>query len=160
MAHTDLVLWKRRRVSKATGAAFGRPDNRLRVPTPRKPDRSWARRSPSLSKGGPAHLQVSNSHFDLWGSGERFVEGEGGHELLPGGEDDVDGDGSQVVEESGAGVDFGSGFLPCQIGEVGDGVAGECQEIESDEHGGQVVGSVAEIVFEIVPLGFERVERF
>jgi hypothetical protein len=78
----------------------------------------------------------SNSHFDLWGSGQRFVEGEGGQELLPRGEDEVDGDGSQVAEKSGASVDFGSGFLPRLIGEVGDGVASECQEIENDEHRG------------------------
>ena len=65
---------------------------------------------------------------------------------MPGGEDDVDGDGSQVTEQSGAVGISGSGFLPRWISEVGDGVAGECQEIENDEHRGQVVGSVAEIV--------------
>jgi hypothetical protein len=36
----------------------------------------------------------------------------------------------------------------------------ECQEIENDEHRGQVVGSVAEIVLEKVPVGSECVERF
>jgi hypothetical protein len=66
----------------------------------------------------------SNSHFDLWGSSQRFVEGEGGHELLPGREDDVGGDGSQVAEKSGTGVNFGPGFLPRLIGEVGNCVAG------------------------------------
>src|SRR6516162_5946008 len=97
----------------------------------------------------------SNSHFDLWGSSQRFVEGEGGHELLPGGEDDVGGDGSQVAEKSGAGVDFGSGFLPRLIGEVGNCVAGERQEIENDEHRGKVVLPMAEIMLEVVTLGFE-----
>ena len=55
------------------------------------------------------------------------------------GEDDVGGDGSQVAEKSGAGLDFGPSFLPRLIGEVGNCVAGECQEIEDDEHRGKVV---------------------
>jgi hypothetical protein len=40
--------------------------------------------------------------------------------MLPGWEDDVNGDRSQMAEESGSGVDFGSCFW--LVGEVGDGV--------------------------------------
>ena len=62
------------------------------------------------------------------------------------------------AEETDSGAcDFDGGF-PGLVGELGGQVNCEGDQIESGEDRRQVVFSVAEIVFEIVPLGFQGVE--
>lgn len=77
---------------------------------------------------------------------------------MPGWEDEEDGERAQVIEESAAGSGLVAGLGPQPFGQFGDRVAGECNEIEDDEHGGEVVTAVAEIVFEVVAFGLQRIE--
>jgi hypothetical protein len=49
---------------------------------------------------------------------------------------------------------------PKIVGEFGNGVEGERQQVEGGEDGRQVLLSVAEIVLEVITLGFQGVEAF
>ena len=46
------------------------------------------------------------------------------------------------------------------MGEFGNGVEGEGQQVEGGEDGGQVPLSMTEIVFEVIALSFQGVEAF
>src|SRR5713226_2007313 len=94
----------------------------------------------------------------LWRPWWSLLEGEGSEEVVPGWEDEKNTAGGQMVEEAGARGGLVARRLPQPIDEVSNCVAGERQEVEDDEHGGEVILAVAEIVFEIVALGLERVE--
>jgi hypothetical protein len=73
-------------------------------------------------------------------------------------EDHENGYRAQAVEESEASVGLGARPLPQIIEEIGDGVAGEGQKVEGGKHRGMIMLAVAEIVFEVVAFGLERVE--
>ena len=77
---------------------------------------------------------------------------------MPVWEDDVGGDGAQVLEEVIAGAAGGGGGAPGEDGELGDGVEGEGEEVEGDEQAGEGELAVAEVVFEVVAVGLEDVE--
>ena len=55
--------------------------------------------------------------------------GEGSDELRPGGEDEVGGDGAQVLEEAPARTEGLAGFFPCGFEDVAQAVASEGQEV-------------------------------
>ena len=46
------------------------------------------------------------------------------------------------------------------MGQVGDGVEREGQQVEDGEDGREVLLAVAEIVFEVIAFGFQDVEAF
>jgi hypothetical protein len=108
----------------------------------------------------PERVRVgSNSHFDdSWRLRRRMCECQGCQQVLPGGKNEEDDDRSQPFEEAGAGSCLVDGFQPKVVGEFGNGVEGEGQQVEGSEDGGQVLFSVAEIVFKIIALGFQGVE--
>src|SRR6202007_191303 len=88
----------------------------------------------------------------------RALESKRLQQNLPGGKNDVAGDGGEIVEELAAGGEFLPSAMPDSLGAVADGVDREGQEIQGREHGGEVLFSVAEIVLDIITLGFENVE--
>ncbi len=65
-----------------------------------------------------------------------MLEGEGGEEVAPGGEDEKDGDRPQVVEEGDGSAGLFAGPRPQVLGQLGEGMVGEGDQIEGDEHGG------------------------
>src|SRR5271169_3763143 len=71
-----------------------------------------------------------------------------------------DGDRSQTFEETAACSCLVDGLQPKVIGEFGDGVEGEGQQVEGGEDGGKVLLAVAEIVFEVIALVFQGIEAF
>src|SRR5947199_834584 len=79
-------------------------------------------------------------------------------EVRPIGEDDIGGDGAQVLEEAVSGAAGGEGGAPGEDAELGDGVAGEGEQVEGDEDAGEGLLAVAEIVLEMVSVGLEDVE--
>src|SRR5271170_2950420 len=84
-------------------------------------------------------------------------EGQGCKQAVPRGENKEDCDGSQPFEEA---VACSCLVEPKVIGEFGDGVEGEGQQVEGGEDGGQVLLAVAEIVFEVIALVFQGIEAF
>src|SRR3954468_17920248 len=92
------------------------------------------------------------------GGGRRSGEGQRCQKVVPGGEDQESGDGSQIFEEPGA----GSYLLHCPapeiLGEIADGMEGESQQVQGNEHGREVVFPVPEVVLDVVALGLEPVE--
>ena len=85
-------------------------------------------------------------------------ECQGCHQVLPVGEEEEDGDRSQTFEETAACSCLVDGLQPKVIGEFGDGVEGEGQQVEGGKDGGQVLLAVAEIVFEVIALVFQGIE--
>jgi hypothetical protein len=85
-----------------------------------------------------------------WGSGES----ECGEQIAPGREDQEIGDGPQVFEEAAARSHLFHGPAPEIFGQIADGMESEGQEVERYEHGRKIVLPVAEIVFEVVSVGF------
>ena len=59
-------------------------------------------------------------------------------------------DGAQVLEQACPGAEAAPGVLPLVFGEFADRVQGEGEQVEDDEHGGEGVLAVAEVVFEVV----------
>ena len=60
-----------------------------------------------------------------------------------------------MVEESDARAGLVAGPCPQVLGQLSDGMVGEGDQIESDEHGGEIIFAVTEIVLEVVALGLE-----
>ena len=89
-----------------------------------------------------------------------MCECQGCQQVLPRGKNEEDGDRSQPFEEAGTGSCLVDGLQPKIVGEFGNGVEGERQEVEGGEDGGQVLLAVAEVVFEVIALGFQGVEAF
>src|ERR671911_2503958 len=88
-----------------------------------------------------------------WGSkggGRRSGEGQRCQKIVPGGEDQEGGDGSQVFEEPAAGSHLLHRLAPEIFSEIADGMEGESEQVQGDEHGREVVFPVAEIVLESV----------
>jgi hypothetical protein len=73
-------------------------------------------------------------------------------------EDDVGGDGAQMLEEAVPGTAGGERGAPGEDAELGDGVEGEGEQVEGDEDAGEGLLAVAEIVLEVVAVGLEDVE--
>ena len=66
----------------------------------------------------------------------------------------------QVGEEVASGYEFFPGFLPQPAHLVADGVDGEGDEVEHQQHVGQAFVAVSEVVFEVVSVVLEFVEGF
>src|SRR4051812_48970754 len=94
--------------------------------------------------------------------GSRRWSGEGQRcqKVVPGGEDQEGGDGSQVFEEPTTGPHLLHRPAPQIFGEIADGMESESQKVQGDEHGGKIVFAVAEIVLEIVSVVLQDVEAF
>lgn len=75
----------------------------------------------------------------------RFGVGDGAEQRVPVGEDDVGGDGAQVLEEAVSRAAGGHGGAPRQDAQVGCGVEGECQKIEGRQEIGQGGFAMAEV---------------
>lgn len=63
-----------------------------------------------------------------------------------------------MFEQADAGSDPLSGLLSPGLGEVAHGVQGKGQEVEHDQHAGQVLLAMAEVAFQVVPLALEDIE--
>jgi hypothetical protein len=63
-----------------------------------------------------------------------------------------------MFEESASGAGLIDRLKPEIVGQVGDGVEREGQQVEDGKDGREVLLAVAEIVFEVVALGFQGVE--
>ena len=66
----------------------------------------------------------------------------------------------QVGEEIASGNEFFAGFLPQPAHLVADGVEGEGDEVEHQQHVGQAFAAVSEVVFKVVSVVLEFVEGF
>ena len=88
----------------------------------------------------------------------RLGIGDGVEEMRPIVEDDVGGDGAQVLEEAVSGAARGEGGAPGEDAELGDGVEGEGEQVEGDEEAGEGLLAMAEIVLEVVAVRLEDVE--
>jgi hypothetical protein len=86
----------------------------------------------------------------------RLGERKGLQQILPGVEDQKARDRPQVVKEGAAWSDFLSGRAPEFVSDIAGGMKGESQQVERDENRGQVLFAVAEIVFDMVALGFGK----
>ena len=84
--------------------------------------------------------------------------GQQADQRVPVGEHLVLGDGAQVLEQAEAGAEPLPGPLPEGFGEFAGGVQGEGEEVGDDEHAGEGVPAVAEVVLEVVAVLLEDVE--
>src|SRR4051812_16912401 len=80
--------------------------------------------------------------------------------IVPGGEDQEGGDGSQVFEEAAARAHLLHRFAPEIFGQIADGMEGESEKVQRNEHGGKIDFAVPEVVFEMVAIVLEDVEAF
>src|SRR4051812_12611604 len=74
------------------------------------------------------------------------------------GEDQEGGDGSQVFEEPGSHLLHR--LAPEIFGQIADGMEGESEQVQGDEHGGKIDFAVAEVVFEMVAVVLQNIEAF
>ena len=86
--------------------------------------------------------------------------GEQAHQRSPVGERVVFGDGAQVLEQAHSRAEPLAGLLPECFGEFAGGVQREGEQVEDDEHVGEGVGAVAEVVLEVVTVLLEDIEGF
>src|SRR4029450_7699422 len=94
------------------------------------------------------------------GSGRRSGEGQRCQKVVPGGEDQEGGDGSQVFEEAAAGAHLLHRPAPEIFDQIADGMEGESEKVQGHEHGGKIDFAVAEVVFEMVAVVLQDVEAF
>src|SRR5919112_2847187 len=94
------------------------------------------------------------------GSGRRSGEGQRCQKVVPSGEDQEGGDGSQVFEEPAAGAHLLHRLAPEIFSQIADGMESESQQVQGDEHGGKIVFAVAEVVFEMVAVVLQDIEAF
>ena len=76
------------------------------------------------------------------------------HELeqgLPTGEEEVARQGLQIVEESLAGDQFGADLAIERIAQIEHGVVEEGEDVQHDQHQGEVLLAVAEVVLQVTP---------
>ena len=92
------------------------------------------------------------------GGGRRSGEGQRCQKVIPSGEDQEGGDGSQVFEEPAAGSHLLHRLAPEIFGQIADGMEGESQKVQGHEHGGKIGFPVPEVVFEIVSVILQDVE--
>ena len=86
--------------------------------------------------------------------------GEQDDQRVPVGERVVFGDGAQVLEQAHSRAEPLAGLLPECFGEFAGGVQREGEQVEDDEHVGEGLGAVAEVVFEVVAVLLEDIEGF
>ena len=84
--------------------------------------------------------------------------GDGLQEVGPVLEDDVGGDGPQMLEEAIRGAAGDDGGAPGEDAEISGGVECEGEQIEGDQNAGEGFLAVAKVVFEVVSVGLEHVE--
>src|SRR3954452_12196748 len=96
----------------------------------------------------------------LEGTGRRSGEGQRCQKIVPGGEDQEGGDGSQVFEEAAARAHLLHRRAPEIFGQIADGMEGESQKVQRNEHGGKIGFAVPEVVFEMVAVVLQNVEAF
>ena len=96
----------------------------------------------------------------LEGGGRRSGEGQRCQKVVPGGEDQEGGDGSQVFEEPAAGSHLLHRPAPEIFGQIADGMEGESEQVQGHEHGGKIGFPVPEVVFEIVAVVLQDIEAF
>src|SRR4029453_3779564 len=77
-----------------------------------------------------------------------------------GGEDQKGGDGSQVFEEAAARAHLLHRLAPEIFGQIADGMEGESEQVQGDEHGGKIDFPMPEVVFEMVAVVLQDVEAF
>ena len=65
-----------------------------------------------------------------------------------------------MFEEPASGAGLIDRLQPEIVGQVGDGVEREGQQVEDGKDGREVLLAVAEIVFEVIALGFQGIEAF
>ena len=122
--------------------SVGRPSLEVeaRRKAPGEPDAIYDRLAAGLpSIGGP--IFASNSHFEdlSWRLRWRVSECQGCEQVQPRGEDEVNRDGSQMLEEAASGAGPVDSLPPKVVGELGNGVEGEGQQVEDGEDSGQVL---------------------
>src|SRR3954447_15498828 len=96
----------------------------------------------------------------LEGTGRRSGEGQRYQKVVPGGEDQEGGDGSQVFEEAAVGSHLLPRLAPEIFGQIADGMEGESEQVQGDKHGGKIGFPVPEVVFEMVAVVLQNVEAF
>src|SRR3954469_17018221 len=77
-----------------------------------------------------------------------------------GGEDQEDGDGSQIFEEPAAGAHLRHRLAPEIFGQIADGMEGESQKVQGHEHGGKIDFPMPKVVFEMVAVVLQNIEAF
>src|SRR3954453_2117682 len=92
------------------------------------------------------------------GSGRRSGEGQRCQKV--GREDQESGDGSQVFEEAAARAHLLHRLAPEIFGQIADGMEGESEKVQGDEHGGKIGFPVPKVVFEMVAVVLQEVEAF
>src|SRR3954468_1413769 len=94
------------------------------------------------------------------GNGRRSGEGQRCQKIVPGGEDQEGGDGSQVFEEPAAGSHLLHRLAPELFGQIADGMEGESQKVQRNEHGGKIDFPMPKVVFEMVAVVLQNIEAF
>ena len=115
---------------------------------------------------GRLHVWLSDGFIGLWlgfgsgaGAGRWGLSGyEGSDEGAPGWEDEIAGDGAQVLEEAPARSEGFAGLCPERLEGVAEAVEGEGQEVHGSQEGREVLLAVAEVVLEVIAVVLEHVE--
>jgi hypothetical protein len=94
------------------------------------------------------------------GGGRRSGEGQRCQEIVPGGEDQEGGDGSQIFEEPAAGSHLLHRLAPEIFGQIADGMEGESEQVQGNEHGGKIGFPVSKVVFEMIAVVLQNIEAF
>src|SRR5918995_6015910 len=94
------------------------------------------------------------------GSGRWSGEGQRCQKVVPGGEDQKGGDGSQVFEEPAAGAHLLHRPAPEIFGQIADGMESESEKVQGDEHGGKIDFPVPEVVLGMVAVVLQDIEAF
>jgi hypothetical protein len=94
------------------------------------------------------------------GGGRRSGKGQRCQKVVPGGEDQEGGDGSQIFEEPAAGTHLLHRLAPEIFGQIADGMEGESEKVQGDEHGGKIDFAVPEVVFEMIAVVLQDIEAF
>src|SRR3954451_18018383 len=94
------------------------------------------------------------------GGGRRSGEGQRCQKVVPGREDQESGDGSQVFEEAAARAHLLHRRAPEIFGQIADGMEGESEKVQRNEHRGKIDFAVAEVVFEMIAVVLQDIEAF
>src|SRR5690349_14583637 len=103
-----------------------------------------------VDRAFPAVLNRAEALIAPWLRSDRRRSSEGQRCQKVGGEDQEGGDGSQVFEEPAAGSHLLHRLAPEIFGQIADGMEGESEQVQGDEHGGKIGFPVPEVVFEMV----------
>src|SRR5580693_2424662 len=78
--------------------------------------------------------------------------------MRPAVEDDIGGDGPQMLEEAIGRTARDDGGAPGEDAEISGGVEREGQQVESDQNAGQGLLAMSKVVLKIVSVGLQHVE--